>query len=83
MDTNIPVKDSIAIMAQHFRKQGIHNDVIQEFETLIKEYSTDNLCVFRKKTYRFPDVLPVGCPPSTIVTEAYISNLKDAILSLF
>jgi len=47
----------------------------------IKACLSRNICAFNKKTYKFPDGLPMGGPPSALVADFYMAHLEDIISS--
>ena len=63
--TNVPVAVTIELMVGILRQHNVEQEVIDEFTALICVES--NICMFRKKTYKFPDGLPMGGPLSLTI----------------
>ena len=81
MFARVPVLFTINIMLNHLRNNGIHQDIVQEFETLLHLCLEDNICHFRGKTYRFPDGLPMGDPLSNLAADVYMTHMEYTISS--
>ena len=53
---------------------------MKEFHHLISICLKQNVCVFKGKTYKFPDGLPMGGPLSMLVVDIFMGKLKTDIL---
>ena len=76
MYTRVPVVYTISIMISMLRKLSIPEDTVIELKNLITMCLKDNICVFRNKTYKFPDSLL-----SSLVAEVYMNHIEEEIIS--
>ena len=80
MYTCIPVASSIQLMISTLKQKNIPDNIIKEFQKLVTLCLANNVCIYRKKKYRFPDGLPMGGPLSPLVAEIFMTHLEETIL---
>jgi len=67
-------------MTSILQSKKVHQDLINEFRSLITLCLSNNLCVFKGKKYRFPDGLPMGGPLSSLVADVFMDDLESSVL---
>lgn len=64
-------------MIKILEKQHLQTEIIDEFRNLLSTCLRQNVCIFKQKTYKFPDGLPIL---SLLVADIFMDELEKSIL---
>ena len=63
-------------MLKHLERKKLHPDIINKFHNLISICLHQNVCIFKKKSYKFPGGVPMGGPLSALVADIFKDELE-------
>ncbi len=82
MFTNIPINETIDIISKRLKQTNTNTQYIKEITNILNTILHQNYFTYNLEIYEQKDGLAMGAPTSNIISEAFLQNIDNKIISI-